>query len=330
MHPAKYYNVGTERQIQCQLCPHRCRLKDGQTGLCRVRRNVGGELYSTNYGACSALAVDPIEKKPLFHFYPGSEIFSVGTVGCNFACQFCQNWHIAQGEPKTYQISPAALVKQALDVGGENIGIAYTYSEPGVWFEYVLDTAALAHRYRLKNVMVTNGFINPEPLTELLPYIDALNIDVKAFTETFYHCYCRGGLAAVKQTVELAARHSHVEVTTLIIPGLNDSEDEIAELAEWLANIRPDIPLHLSRYFPNYKLDLPPTPLASLERAYQTAKRYLSYVYIGNVFDSRMNTHCPRCQTVVIDRLRGKSRLTPAKACPQCGQAISITGDVRF
>lgn len=330
MQAALYYRHGAKQQVVCELCPHRCTIGEGQTGVCRVRRNVGGKLYTTNYAACTAYAVDPIEKKPLFHFYPGSEIVSIGTKGCNLSCQFCQNWEISQTDPATATLEPADAVAKAQAVGERNIGIAYTYSEPSVWYEYILATAKQAKMQGLKNVLVTNGFINPEPLAALLPYIDALNIDVKAFNEDFYRRFCGGCLTNVKETVELATQHCHVEITTLLITELNDNETEIAQLAQWLGSINSEIPLHLSRYFPNYKMNRPPTPLSTLDKAYLAAKRYLPYVYLGNVADARVNTYCPQCRSIVVDRIHQISHLSADQCCQHCGQAISIVGKVYF
>lgn len=272
-----------------------------------------------------------MEKKPLYHFYPGSSIFSIGTWGCNLACSFCQNWSIAQETPPTVELSPAKAVSSAVGAGGRCIGIAYTYSEPAVWYEYVRDTATLAKEQGLKNVLVTNGFINPEPLKELLGVVDALNIDVKAFSDKFYREVCGGKLKPVKKTVELAASVAHVEITCLVIPGVNDSTEEIGALAQWLRAINPDIPLHLSRYFPNYKLALPPTPVATLENAYNIARQYLNYVYLGNLGGGHgSNTYCPTCGNLVIDRQYGHCFLTQDKKCSQCGSSLYLTGGIFF
>ncbi len=324
--------------VACSLCPKNCTIAEGRTGFCRVRRNTGGKLYSLNYAQATAQALDPIEKKPLYHFYPGSTILSLGTWGCNFACQFCQNWHIAQDQPPTALLEPqaaAALASRLVSRG--NIGIAYTYSEPSVWYEYILDTAQLVRAAGLTNVLVSNGFINEQPLADLLPFIDAMNIDVKAFNNEYYQKVCAGQLEHVKHTVEQAAKKCHIEITTLLVPGLNDSETEIAEMAKWLSGINADIPLHFSRYFPNYKMDVPPTPISTLQLAHKTARKYLKYVYIGNVGGDGTNTYCPACGYKVIDRIGGYSRLTTPdnadcfeKYCPQCGRSIYITGDIRF
>ncbi|MCE5287495.1 MAG: AmmeMemoRadiSam system radical SAM enzyme [Pelosinus sp.] len=283
MRQALYYKQHGDKVV-CGLCPRECSIGEGQAGFCRVRQNKNNILYTMNYARCAAIALDPIEKKPLYHFYPGSLILSLGTWGCNFTCQFCQNWHLAQAQPETTELLPSQAVKEALKLKESgNIGLAYTYSEPSVWYEYIFDTAALAKAAGLKNVLVTNGYINEEPLYKLLPYIDAMNIDVKAFQNDFYREYCAGQLSAVKRTVELAARHCHVEITTLIIPGLNETSAEIGQLAKWLASIDPAMPLHLSRYFPQYKMNIPATSKETLIRAQEAAQKYLKYVYLGNV-----------------------------------------------
>lgn len=314
----------------CGLCPKGCRIREGGTGFCRVRKNVGGKLFAENYGRLSSCALDPIEKKPLYHFYPGSYILSLGTWGCNFSCRFCQNWEIAQDSPHTAELLPEDAVRLAKEQGEKNIGIAFTYSEPTVWYEYILATARECHRQGLKTVLVTNGYMNPAPLDELLPYIDAMNIDVKAFHPEFYQKICAGSLSDVKRTVEQAAGRSHVEITTLLIPGLNDTEEEVKKLAQWLAGIQSTIPLHFSRYFPNYRMDLPPTPLDTMEKARDLAGRFLPYVYLGNVGLQEGNTYCPACGSLVIDRIRRKSRLTADKKCPQCGSSQAITGEICY
>lgn len=285
MKEALYWKSADNNSIICELCPHSCRISEKNTGICRARENVSGTLYSTVYGKVSSIALDPIEKKPLYHFYPGSYILSVGTTGCNFKCSFCQNWSIAHSDSKTMDISPEQLVKKAIELKENgNIGLAFTYNEPTTWYEFIIETAAKAREAGLRNVLVTNGFINKEPLTKLLEYIDAMNIDVKAFTEQFYKEVCKGNLSDVKRTVEISANLCHVEVTTLVIPGLNDSVEEMAELAGWLSSIDKNIPLHLSRYFPNYQMqDRPPTPRETLEKLKSEAQKHLTYVYLGNI-----------------------------------------------
>ncbi|WP_418791459.1 AmmeMemoRadiSam system radical SAM enzyme [Phosphitispora sp. TUW77] len=325
-------NIGNDK-IRCLLCPQKCVITEGKKGFCRVRHNNGGVLYAVNYGQVTSYGIDPIEKKPLYHFYPGSDIFSVGTFGCNLRCGFCQNWSIAHGDPDTVTISPEQLATATAAAAAEehdghnSIGIAYTYSEPLMWYEYVYDAAKLVRASGLKNVLVTNGFINPEPLKEILPFIDALNIDVKGFSDSYYNETCMGELPPVLQTVEIASAYCHVEVTTLLVNGLNDSKEEISQLAEWLAGINKDIPLHLSRYFPNYKMELPPTPLYVLEEARNEALKKLNYVYLGNVPGSEAaSTYCPECGTLLIDR-RGYRAVEiglEGQNCRICGREIMI------
>lgn len=282
---AMYFDKIEDSKVHCFLCPHNCVIKPGGLGACRARKNIGGELYSLNYGKVASVALDPIEKKPLYRFHPGSMIMSAGTFGCNLKCSFCQNWSIAHENPRTVDITPEGLVEKAEELKtSENIGIAYTYNEPSIWYEFVYDASRLAKEKGLFNVLVTNGFISREPLEELLPFVDAMNIDVKGYTASFYQEICKGTLEDVKRTVEISAPRCHVEVTTLVIPELNDAMEEIDGMARWLASISREIPLHLSRYFPNYKMqDRPPTPVDTLKKARLTAMQHLKYVYLGNV-----------------------------------------------
>lgn len=268
--------------LRCQLCPHACLIPAGATGLCRARRNQGGVLLAESYGRISSMALDPIEKKPLLHFYPGSQILSVGSYGCNMCCPFCQNSAISQGFPATEAVSPEKLAQIAESCRG-NLGVAFTYNEPLVGIEYLLDAAPLIRDAGLKTVLVTGGLIEKAPLLELLPYIDAMNIDVKGFTAAYYR-KLGGDLDTVKRSVELCAASCHVEVTTLVVPGENDGGSEMEALSTWLASLSPDIPLHITRFFPRYKMtDGVPTPLPTLGRLAETAKRRLRYVHIGNV-----------------------------------------------
>jgi len=241
--------------IKCLLCPKECLIKKDQVGFCRVRKNIDKQLYSLIYSKVSSYGMDPIEKKPLYHFYPGTMVLSLGTMGCNFACVFCQNWTISQANIKDVQVEelyPEKAVELALKKNSP--GICYTYSEPLIWYEYVLDTARSAKKNNLKNILVTNGFINREPLIKLLPFIDAMNIDLKSFRNSFYQKYCQGSLASVLRTIKIAKSYCHIEITNLIIPDLNDSEEEIKEMVDWISSLSKEIPLHFSRYFPCYKM----------------------------------------------------------------------------
>lgn len=270
----------------CDLCPHHCRLSEGQTGACKARRCIDGTITCINYGKLTSIALDPIEKKPLNRFHPGSMILSVGSFGCNLHCPFCQNSEISQTDrAPVWHVRPQALVRKATQLVAEgNIGIAYTYNEPLISYEYVLDCAKLAKEKGLVNVLVTNGMICPEPLAKLLPYIDAMNVDLKGFTTRFYQMV-KGDLETVKNTiVQSVAAHCHVEVTTLIVPRENDTTEEITAIAQWLASLNPDIPLHISRFFPSYKMtDRASTPVRTILAHVETAKQYLHYVYGGNI-----------------------------------------------
>jgi pyruvate formate lyase activating enzyme len=265
------------------ICPHQCRLDEGQTGFCRARKNTGGKIISSNYGLITSLALDPIEKKPLNRFYPGSKILSVGSFGCNLRCPFCQNYEIsmASENDSIFQyISPEDLVSRAEEskIQG-NIGIAFTYNEPLIGYEYVTDAAKLARSQGLETVLVTNGYINKEPLEKLLPHISALNIDLKSFSPDFYK-RISGDIETVKQSIRIASAICHVEVTTLIIPGENDSIDEMRQLSGWLARVDPEIPLHITRFYPRYKmLEKMPPDETLIEQLADIAFESLKYVF---------------------------------------------------
>lgn len=323
MKEAMYYKKHEDNRVLCVLCPHHCNIKDDGRGACRVRKNIEGTLYTLNYNRIASIAMDPIEKKPLYHFYPGSYILSAGTVGCNLKCSFCQNYHIAQDDADTEEITSDHLVKIA-SKQEDNIGIAYTYNEPSIWYEFVYETCRNARDKGLKNILVTNGFISEEPLKDILPYIDAMNIDVKGFTERYYKDVCNGLLEPVKRTVETAYDKCHIEITTLVVTDLNDSLEEIGEIARWLGSLNRDIPLHLSRYFPNYKLSNNPTPVSTLKAAKEEAQKYLNYVYVGNTAENDNTTYCPKCRNPVIERDR-IAYITGIKdgLCKYCGQKIA-------
>ena len=302
MKEAAHYEKLDEGRVRCLLCPHNCVISDGRTGLCGVRRNRAGVLYSEIYAQVTSVAMDPIEKKPLYHFHPGANILSLGTRGCNFACEFCQNWTISQADAPTSLLTSRAAVEAARREG--SIGIAYTYNEPLIWFEYVLETAKLAREVGLANVLVTNGYVSPGPLEELLPYCDAMNMDIKAIRPDFYKRLCRGTLEPVLANARAASRRTHLEVTNLVIPGQNDTDGEFEELGRWIAGeLGPHIPTHLSAYFPRHRLTAPPTPAETLERAHAILSKHLRYVYLGNCYSERgASTACHQCGAVLVRR----------------------------
>ncbi|MEW6660940.1 MAG: AmmeMemoRadiSam system radical SAM enzyme [Bacillota bacterium] len=331
MQKARYFEKTEGSHVKCLLCPHACRLGTGETGKCRVRTNLDGSLLTANYGLVTAIAMDPIEKKPLYHFFPGKEILSVGTFGCNLRCPFCQNWSIAHGTPPGRKITAEYLVSaaQAAQEDGSCVGIAYTYSEPLVWYEFVKDTAVLAAAKGLKNVLVTNGMIQPAPLIELLENIDAMNIDIKGFAAQFYKKHLGGSLKTVLNTAKTASQGGcHVEITTLIVPGLNDRKEDIRGLTGWIAdNLGPDVPLHLSRYFPNYQMTADPTPLKVMEMARDLALEKLNYVYLGNThLPGARNTYCPSCKAKLIDRQGYRVVLAglEGRTCRRCGYQMVL------
>ncbi len=324
-HPAMFYDKEPRERVLCRLCPHHCRINPGKRGICRVRVNRGGELVTENYGRMASLALDPIEKKPLFHFFPGQTILSAGTFGCNLSCSFCQNFSLAHETPATQYMSPETLcmITDRAKAQG-SVGMAFTYNEPSIWYEYIWDCARLLKEQGLKVVLVTNGYMDPEPLKKILPYIDAMNIDVKAFTNTFYKKLCKGTLEPVLRTVEAAAEHTLVEVTTLLIPGENDQIGEVESLSRWLASVNPKIPLHLSRYHPAYKYQLePPTPEETLLEAQEIARHYLTFVYLGNVLKGN-DTYCLDCQSLLIRRTYYQTELVNFQdgRCTACGSLL--------
>jgi len=274
-------------KIRCLACSHKCLISEGKTGICGVRKNIEDKLYLLVYGKVAAMNVDPIEKKPLYHFLPGTASFSIGTVGCNFRCDFCQNFEISQiskrGTIYGKEISPEEVVKRAIQTKCKSI--SYTYNEPAIFIEFVRDIAKIAKKKKLKNILVTNGYFSKESFDYIKDYVDAMNIDLKSFSEKFYIKYCGGKLKPVLDTIKRAHEKGiHIELTTLVIPGLNDSEKEFEEVAKFIASVDKNIPWHISRFFPMYKMiDKQITPLETLRKAERIGKKYLNYVHVGNV-----------------------------------------------
>ncbi len=324
---AAHWSALPDAAVRCELCPLGCRLAPGREGPCGTRRNEAGRMVTTNYGRLVAAALDPIEKKPLYHFRPGRPILSIAAQGCNLRCRFCQNWTLSQerGGPAR-DVTPAAIVEMARAEG--SVGVAYTYSEPLVWFEFLRDTARLARAAGLANVIVSNGFLNCEPLLELLPLIDAANIDLKAMDDAFYRRVCRARLEPVLATIRLCRELGvHLEVTNLVIPGHNDADGQIARLVDFVADVGRDVPLHLSAYHPDYRLDAPPTPPETLRRAAAIARRRLDYVYVGNVrLRGAADTACPHCGELCVVRegYAVRNLLRDGDRCPGCGRRLPV------
>ncbi|AXI25143.1 AmmeMemoRadiSam system radical SAM enzyme [Methanofervidicoccus sp. A16] len=333
LHEAMYYEPLDNKLVRCTLCPRYCVIPPGRRGFCRCRENIDGKLYAINYGKVCSAAVDPIEKKPLYHFYPGSLTFSIATGGCNFRCKHCQNWEVSQRAPDEIiytTLYPEDIVKMTLEYRCD--GISYTYTEPTVFYELMYDTVNIARRKGLYNVMVTNGYINEEPLRNLK--IDGMNIDIKG-NERFYREVCSGSLEPVLRTAVLSKKMGiHVEITNLIIPTYNDNIEDILNIIHFVRDyLGRDTPLHFTRFFPRYKLlDIPPTPIEVLERARNLAlEEGLKYVYIGNVPGHEgENTYCPKCGTLLIDRSKftgiiiNIDRSSGIPKCPNCGEVVDI------
>ena len=273
---------------ECSICPRRCKLNEGQIGFCKARACIDGVVRPINYGKITSIALDPIEKKPLYHFYSGQKILSIGSFGCNLRCPFCQNYEISMAgynEIGLQNITPSQLVELAQKMAHEprgNLGVAFTYNEPFIGYEFVRDCAVLLRQAGLKTVLVTNGHINKEPLIDLLPLIDAMNVDLKGFSQEYYD-YVGGSFDCVKQTIATAYDKCHIEVTTLIVPGKNDSAEQMEAEASWLASLSPEIPLHISRYFPRYKCIIEPTPVETVLQLCDVARKHLKYVHAGNI-----------------------------------------------
>jgi pyruvate formate lyase activating enzyme len=319
----------SNNKLECLLCPHFCKLAYGKTGICGVRKNIGEKIELMTYGVLSGYSLDPIEKKPLYHFFPGHNILSIGSFGCNMKCDFCQNFHISQKVPESLipEVTIDKIINDALSIE-RNVGIAFTYNEPVIWFEYVKEVAEIAKKEGLYTVMVSNGYVNSEPLIEIMEFIDAFNIDLKAFNNNFYRKLTGAELEPVKKSLkQIAKSGKHLEITTLIIPGLNDDEKEMALQSEWMAGeLGRDIPFHLSRYFPTYKRDTPQTPEGSLKKLFDIASENLDYVYLGNTHSSiGQNTICRGCGTEVTIRSGYNTRvinIDEKGKCTCCGEQV--------
>lgn len=333
MHEALFYEKLEEDKVRCGLCRFRCLIPEGKKGICSVRENRGGILYSLVYGRLVAENVDPVEKKPLFHFLPGSRTYSIATRGCNFRCLHCQNYQISQNvsvdslaaDP---EVTPGEIVDSAIAAGCRSI--SYTYTEPTIFYEFAYDTAKLAHERGLKNIFVTNGYITPEALAYLAPYLDAANIDLKGFTERFYRDVAHAVLAEVLDSIVAYKKHGiWIELTTLLIPGLNDSAEELRDLARFIVDrVGPDTPWHVTQFYPTYKLqNVRRTPIDTLRKARQIGlDAGIRYVYEGNVpGEGGENTFCPRCHKPLVVRFgfRVESNLLAAGDCPACAMAIA-------
>ena len=329
---AQFWKNIDNETVQCLLCAHSCKIKNNNTGICGVRKNESGELYTLIYGSCSSISPDPIEKKPLYHFYPGTNVLSFGTIGCNFKCSYCQNYEISTANPESNYLQeypPEEAIKMAKRYNCK--GIAWTYNEPTIWYEYTLDSAILAKKSGLYTVYVTNGYINEEPLKEIAPYLDAMNIDIKAFNDGFYKELCNGKLEPVLNTCKLAKDLGiHLEVTYLVIPTYNDSTNEVKKFCNWVVeNLGKNTPIHFSRFHPDYKMtNIPATPLKTLLKIYDIAKDCgILYPYVGNVpHGNYENTVCPHCGNVCIERYGFSTSLTGINKgeCTRCGKEIPL------
>ncbi|HYW69285.1 MAG TPA: AmmeMemoRadiSam system radical SAM enzyme [bacterium] len=316
--------------VRCGLCPRRCVVPPGGRGYCEVRENRDGVYYTLTYGNPCAIHVDPIEKKPFYHFLPSTTAFSIATAGCNLDCKFCQNWHISQARPEelaNYDLPPVELVAAAVRSGAPSI--AYTYSEPTIFYEYMLECAKLAHDSGLRNVYHSNGYIQPEPLRELAVYLDAANVDLKGFTEDYYREMSNASLAPVLRSLKILKEEGvHLEITTLLVPGANDDPETLTEMCRWIVdNLGATVPVHFSRFHPQHRLkNLPPTPVERLDRAREIALREgLRYVYVGNVPGHEANsTYCPACSAELIHRIGYSVEVTAMETgrCSVCGAAV--------
>lgn len=330
MQEALFYEQLENQGVQCLLCPHRCNIKTGQYGKCKTRVNRDGKLFTESYGILSSISSDPIEKKPLYHYYPGHNILSIGSFGCNLSCDYCQNCEITQIDQKILSRhsfrDPEDIANKAI-LHRNNIGLAYTYNEPTVYYEYMIRCAARIKEQQMSNVMVTNGYINPAPLEDLLSLIDAFNVDLKSFRDLFYINRSGARLHPVLETISRIAKSDrHLELTFLIIPDHNDDEKEWEDMLGWISDHcgRGTI-LHVSRYFPYFKMDKPPTPLSTISSFLEMARERIDYVYPGNTPQLESHTYCPACGQLLIERFLYNADVKgigPGGACKSCGKNI--------
>ena len=325
MKEALYYDKLKNKQVQCRLCPHNCFIKGGNRGICGVRENINGKLFSLVYGKPVAIQLDPIEKKPLYHFLPGESVLSLGTIGCNLNCQWCQNFNISKARPEetdVVEVSPKKFIEMCIEKKCKII--AFTYTEPTIFYEYMLDIAKLAKKEKIRCVIVSNGFINEEPLKELCKYIDGANIDLKSFNEKVYKRFCNGNLKEVLRSLKILKENKiWLEVTNLVIPEINDNKEEVEKMCKWVSSkLGKEVPLHFSKFFPMYKMqDAEETPVSTLEELKKVAEDYLEYVYLGNIGEES-NTVCHGCGEVIIRRtgMFVKNGLVKGKC--KCGEEI--------
>lgn len=321
--PAAWWTTDEGGAVRCGLCPHKCRIGPGAQGICGVRENRGGVLVSLTYGRAAAIHLDPVEKKPLFHFHPGKAILSIGSVGCNLRCRFCQNASLVLKEAPLAPVAISELVRAAKESG--SVGIAFTYNEPIVNLEFVRDAAFAFRAAGMANVLVTNGYILPGPLAEILPLVDAMNIDLKAMDPSFYRRLCGGELEPVLETIRTCARATHVEITNLLVTGENDSDDAIRQVVAFVAGLDPKIPLHFSRYFPAHRFVAPATPPERIEAALRIGRASLAHVYAGNLLlPGGEDTRCPACGKTVVRRTGYRTSVVGLKkaACAFCGESL--------
>ena len=329
MKEAMYYQSLEHDRVRCQLCPRACLMEPGQSGNCLARKNEGGVLVSAAYGQITAFGVDPVEKKPLYHFHPGKDIVSFGSYGCNLHCLNCQNYRISQFTAPAVYLSPEKLMERALEEPS-SVGVAATYNEPTIHVEYVLEVFKLNRAAGLKNVLVTNGYMNPKPWNALLDWTDAVNLDVKAFDQGFYESVCKADLGPVLKSLDilLERREIHTELTWLLIEGQNDDPEKLDAFTRKVGAVRPEIPLHISRYYPNYLMNHPETRKEALYAAREVAAAHLNYVYLGNLPDSDQNTRCLNCGETLVSRQGYEihTRLV-GPGCPKCGSPHTIRLD---